>query len=50
MLCKSVSKETALIVVISGEFLAERLSSVYSAETKSWPATYLKTITNCKQL
>jgi hypothetical protein len=29
-----LTKEPTLIVIVSGEFVAERLSSVYSAEAK----------------
>ena len=36
MLYNSVTKKPTLIVTISVEFFAERLSSVYSAEVKSW--------------
>jgi hypothetical protein len=34
----SVAKGQAIIVIISGELVAKRLSSVYSAEAKSWGA------------
>jgi hypothetical protein len=35
-MCILVIKELALIVIISGEFAAEGLPSVYSAKAKSW--------------
>ena len=36
MLRNSVTKEPTLFVIISEEFVAARLSSVDSAESKSW--------------
>jgi hypothetical protein len=44
------TKQPALILIMSEEFVAERFSSVFIAAAKFGRQIYLKAIARCKQL